>query len=194
MATFDANGILFYEETDAVSPLHTLLNAGQQSVSDAFSGMTRIYVVQNTTEREALVALYPPTTSAPLYVHRVDAGSGRELERTLDGTNWQTYRVQPPPTLDTSAIVGTYTGQPITKRYINKVISPDGNGDTIIMTAATYSGGGILTAHLAAASTFDIRFSFRLSSGNLVARSFQTSGAVVTTSHTVTGSIDYWVP
>lgn len=34
MATTDANGIVFYEETDAVSPLHTLLNLGQQSISD----------------------------------------------------------------------------------------------------------------------------------------------------------------
>src|SRR5665647_1652654 len=35
MATTDSNGILFYEDTDAVSPLHTLLNTGQQSVSNA---------------------------------------------------------------------------------------------------------------------------------------------------------------
>lgn len=35
MATTDSKGILFYEETDAVSPLHTLLNTGQQSVSNA---------------------------------------------------------------------------------------------------------------------------------------------------------------
>src|SRR5665647_576847 len=37
MATTDSNGILFYEDTDAVSPLHTLLNTGQQSVSDAIA-------------------------------------------------------------------------------------------------------------------------------------------------------------
>lgn len=35
MGTIDSNGIYFYEDTDAVSPLHTLLNVGQQSVSDA---------------------------------------------------------------------------------------------------------------------------------------------------------------
>lgn len=35
MGTIDGNGIYFYEETDSLSPLHTLLNVGQQSVSDA---------------------------------------------------------------------------------------------------------------------------------------------------------------
>lgn len=35
MTTTDGNGIVFYEETDPVSPLHTLLNTGQQSVSNA---------------------------------------------------------------------------------------------------------------------------------------------------------------
>lgn len=39
MGTVDERGIYFYEETDAVSPLHTLLNVGQQSVSDAIEDL-----------------------------------------------------------------------------------------------------------------------------------------------------------
>lgn len=39
MATTDTNGILFYETTDPVSPLNTLLNSGQQSVSDAVGAL-----------------------------------------------------------------------------------------------------------------------------------------------------------
>lgn len=39
MATIDSNGILFYEETDAVSPLHTLLNGGQTSVTNAITAL-----------------------------------------------------------------------------------------------------------------------------------------------------------
>ena len=35
MGTLDSNGVYIYDTTDAVSPLHTLLNVGQQSVSDA---------------------------------------------------------------------------------------------------------------------------------------------------------------
>lgn len=45
MGTTNANGIYFYEDTDAVSPLHTLLNTGQTSVSNAlttFRGRTRV--------------------------------------------------------------------------------------------------------------------------------------------------------
>jgi hypothetical protein len=34
MGNIDNNGVYIYEDTDAVSPLHTLLNMGQQSVSD----------------------------------------------------------------------------------------------------------------------------------------------------------------
>lgn len=37
MTTTDANGIVFYETTDSVSPLQTLLNTGQTSVSNAIS-------------------------------------------------------------------------------------------------------------------------------------------------------------
>src|SRR5690606_38416973 len=45
MSTIDGNGILFYEETDPVSPLHTLLNTGQQSVGDALDAISRVRVV-----------------------------------------------------------------------------------------------------------------------------------------------------
>lgn len=41
MATTDGNGIVFYETTDPVSPLQTLLNTGQQSVSNAIGTRQR---------------------------------------------------------------------------------------------------------------------------------------------------------
>jgi hypothetical protein len=51
----------------------------------------------NTTTRATLIttlgALTPAitaSTSNPIYVWRADAGSGRELELTVDGTNWRT--------------------------------------------------------------------------------------------------------
>jgi hypothetical protein len=84
MGTIDANGIYFYEETDAVSPLHTLLNTGQQSVSDAFDGTTRIYPVSNTTTRNALATGFTPSTTDPLLVYRADA---KQIESN-DGTGW----------------------------------------------------------------------------------------------------------
>jgi hypothetical protein len=52
-----------------------------------------IIQVDNTTARAALVdalttAGMGPSATNPLYVHRTDALSGRELERTTDGTTW----------------------------------------------------------------------------------------------------------
>lgn len=39
MTTVDSNGIIRYQTSDPVSPLHTLLNLGMQSVSDAVTGL-----------------------------------------------------------------------------------------------------------------------------------------------------------
>lgn len=95
MATTDSNGILFYEETDAVSPLHTLLNGGQQSVSDAFTAFSNgsggeivIHYVANTAARATLATAYSPTASKPLFVYRGDATAGFEVEVTENGTGW----------------------------------------------------------------------------------------------------------
>lgn len=45
-------------------------------------------LVRNTAERAALAAAWAPTAENPLRVHRTDAGAGRELEYTTDGTTW----------------------------------------------------------------------------------------------------------
>lgn len=88
MGTTDSNGIYFYEDTDAVSPLHTLLNLGQTSVTNALDATARIWPIANTAARTALVAAHPPTASEPLYAHRADAPEGQRLEVTIDGTTW----------------------------------------------------------------------------------------------------------
>lgn len=90
MATTDSNGILFYEVTDALSPLQVLLNAGQQSVSDALGATARIFPVANVAARTALAASSSPSPATPLFVFRADAPSGSQLEYTTDGTTWVT--------------------------------------------------------------------------------------------------------
>lgn len=90
MTTTDANGIIFLEETDAISPFHTLINALQQGTSDAISAGVRIVKVANTTERAAAVSANTPSTSSPVFVWRTDAGEGRQLEYTVNGTTWYT--------------------------------------------------------------------------------------------------------
>lgn len=79
MGTTDANGIYMYDDTDG-APIPSVLNVGQQSVSDAIEGLGTYHVVANTAERDALSLAYGPSASDPLYVHRRDAPNGFELE------------------------------------------------------------------------------------------------------------------
>lgn len=60
MSTTDGNGIVFLEETDNISPFHTLINGMQQGTSDAFTELKEElaldYLVANLTS--------PPSTSS----------------------------------------------------------------------------------------------------------------------------------
>lgn len=72
MATTDVNGIVLYEDTDSVSPLHTLLNLGMTSVSNALANGERIYPAGSTTAMNNLATARNPTASKPLFVYRHD--------------------------------------------------------------------------------------------------------------------------
>jgi hypothetical protein len=96
MATTDSNGILFYEDTDIISPLNTLLNTGQTSVSTALSATARVFPVADVTERDALAVTYSPAADNPLIVFRADAISGRQIEYTIDGSTWIVVMDRPP--------------------------------------------------------------------------------------------------
>lgn len=102
MATTDSNGIVFLEETDPISPFHTTINTLQQGTSDALSGIKDgsndilvIHQVADTSERAALAVAYGPTASKPLYVNRANAGAGKEMEYTTDGSTWRTVAATP---------------------------------------------------------------------------------------------------
>lgn len=92
MATLDDNGILFYEETDPISPIHTLLNTGQQSVSNAFGEASRIWKVDNAGERNALAVARAASAANPVYVHQADAPVASRLKVSEDPTGnvWRT--------------------------------------------------------------------------------------------------------
>lgn len=120
MGTTDSNGVYFYEETDPATPLHTLLNTGQQSVSNAVDLTTRIFEVANTTERNALVAERSPSDSRPLFVWRADAPSDAKLEVTTDGTTWSWYPLGLPDTGWVSMTPGAgWSGGSIKYRNLN---------------------------------------------------------------------------
>lgn len=81
MGTSDANGIYFYETTDPVSPLQTLLNTGQQSVSDAFSGRSRL---------TRSVAASPPVSPTPV-AGDVWFQTDTKARGIYDGSVWQIF-------------------------------------------------------------------------------------------------------
>lgn len=99
MGTTDNNGVYFYEDTDAVSPLHTLLNTGQTSVSNALNAAPRIFPTATEATRNALLTQRGSSAAKPLFVYR------QELQRVEyhDGTRWHV-------TSDTTIGRGVYTG------------------------------------------------------------------------------------
>lgn len=149
MTTTDANGIIRWESTDPITPLEATLNAGMDSVSAAITGAKKgsIHYVANTTERAAVVLAFAPTASKPLYVHRADAGLGRELERTLNGTDWLTIPAQETGSLTLVEGWGAYEGAPGWIRH-GRIVRLTGG---VIRTAATANVGattpfGVATA------------------------------------------------
>lgn len=69
MTTTDSQGIVFIEETDPISPLHTLINALQSGTSAAVRKVARgpLYAA-NTSERDAYLAEYGSSAASPLWV------------------------------------------------------------------------------------------------------------------------------
>lgn len=84
MTTTDGNGIIFLEETDPISPFHTLMNTLQQGTSDSLQAARRgpLYAADNTA-RTALYTQYGASPSAPLWVNVAGV-----IQYTVDGTNW----------------------------------------------------------------------------------------------------------
>lgn len=100
MTTTDSKGIIRYEAGDSVSPLHTALNLGLDSVSTAldnpiYNTPAGVHVVANSTELAPLrttmtTAGYP--TSDPLYAHRKDTGELYVQETS--SSSWESLSVQ----------------------------------------------------------------------------------------------------
>lgn len=81
----------------------------------------------------------------------------------------------------TGALTGTYTGQPI--KIITKAanFNTDANGDTVLIAAAEFSGGGILVANAWGSSTFDVSVAVRMLTGNVVGRVWNGGTLAVST-------------
>lgn len=92
MGSINSAGVYVYDETDQVSPLHTLLNLGMDSVSESLDLITAhslIMPVASQAERDAyqqrmIDAGMPPSVTNVLRVDRTDLD---RVERN-DGTGW----------------------------------------------------------------------------------------------------------
>lgn len=157
MAT-TAAGVIVPAGTDEFNP------QGDMSTMGASLAGRIIVPVANTTAQAAYISALtaagtPPSASNPVYTHRADAGLGRELEVTIDGTtyrrvgsssSWATYTpvltgTGTSPTLGAGSIAGRFTSDGVTQR--GSVLIAFGSG----MTAG--SGQYYITLPLVTPST-----------------------------------------
>jgi hypothetical protein len=152
MGTTDANGILFMEETDSISPFQTLINAHMQSVTDALDATPRIFPVANEAARTAALAAHGASASLPLFVYRIDLesiemtkGGGTPIWRTVaGGTSY-------PITVSGSSMAGDGGNPPRVVRNGNQIYL-DGRVNqvgTISYTAFAFSTLGSIPVSLA---------------------------------------------
>lgn len=86
-----AKGLYYPDSSTVISPIETLLANMQASVDSYLGANSVIHPIANVAARAALVALYPPTASTPLFAWRQDAPVQFQLEYTVDGTNWVAF-------------------------------------------------------------------------------------------------------
>lgn len=146
--------------------------------------------VANATARSTriadLAAAVPPvvaTSAEPIFFWRADAHPGAQLEE-WDGTDIRTHYAASPRVSGTMS--GAYSGQPIFPWFVNGSEQPNGVGDFEVLSAAELAGLGVVGAVGHGASIFDLVYAFRMVSGALYARVFNTAGVVVTANHAYT--------
>ena len=90
MGSITIQGIYEYDFTDSqIGPI--LLNRQSAALTALQTGRAATVKVANVTQRAAALAAHgTPSTSNPLIVFRANAGAGRELEYTTDGSTWRT--------------------------------------------------------------------------------------------------------
>jgi hypothetical protein len=84
MTTTDATtGIVFLEETDPITPFHTLINGLQTATSNSLKSTRKGYLyAANNTDRDAYLTTYGSSATAPLWVDVAGV-----IQRH-DGTGW----------------------------------------------------------------------------------------------------------
>src|SRR5690625_7542014 len=91
----DHNGIVFYEPNDSPSPFHTLLNAGQTSVSQAFAALEERFSegailldeIDLPTNSRTGILTVPAALRNQFRPSRVDVSASRPS--VTDSGNWR---------------------------------------------------------------------------------------------------------
>lgn len=138
MGTTDANGIYMYDDTDG-APTPPVLNVGQQSVSNALNAVTRrgIFAVENIAARSALASSLTVSSSNPLYVDRADALPGMRLERSYNGTTWESVSSAVSFTVP---MLGMWTPSDLTATVVGPEVTISG----LLATTGNVPGGASL--------------------------------------------------
>lgn len=157
-----------------------------------------VQVVSGTSERAQYRSdMLAAGLSGPFFVYRQDTG---DVEAN-DGasTAWTVLAgpsLRPTISFQGGVLAGsTYpAGRTIHTKYVNGALTPDANGDTIVLPNPEFAGGGgILTYSFAPTSLHNIDIQCRMLTGNLVARAIRRAdGSTVTDAYACTGRIDYF--
>lgn len=158
MGTTDANGVYFYEDTDAVSPLHTLLNVGQTSVSNALNATPRIFPAADTAARNTLRNELGSSASKPLFVYRQDAArvewhDGSRWHVTADTTIgrvlWSTGALLGQGYTSITSVNATSLGGPVSAEVEISIANPASSGlprtaaFRVLCDGVEMTGGGV---------------------------------------------------
>lgn len=133
MGFTDSNGIAYVDTSDPADALHTTINQIPTSVSSWINSKTPIWKVADASAAATLATTYPPSMSAPLYVHRQDngglyrnVGAGYVEIATVDPRISDIYQVAdiPARTALATALNVSVTGKPLYVTRMNAVGGP----------------------------------------------------------------------
>ena len=131
----------------------------RQVINDLAGSINDPVPVANATARAQLVAdlaaqtpPYVPSPARPLYVHRTDGGPRGALERTTDGTAWESLERRmvlraadgsAPPATAAPLLQAFVTQDNVGGNGVLTVIFPEGFAKPPIVTAMTVQGAAI---------------------------------------------------
>ena len=178
MTTTDANGIVYLQDTDDISPFHTLINVLQAATSNALDAKIRIARVANEAARNALTGM---SVSTPIYADQADNGV---LYRN-NGTGWLRVAAAFSPHLRLRAATTVARGAAAWSQVTNL----DTVGDTSGSAIYTVSAGGVVT--ITESGLYALDTTITMTGSTFATRIQVVAGAVVLTQTPVGSGVSF---